>query len=1057
MPGNRYALGAALLFAALRLPVAAQTTQGVISGRIVDSVTGAPVAGAAISLSSEDTNTRIAVTADSRGYYTAASIPPGPYRVRATSEKYQAQEAFNLELAVAGRLEVNLRLRPLSDVWESGEQRSVFLPGSRALVTFFGPDVDTSRTSFIEAPRGAQGALEATISGVIDPREVRDLPLAGRDLYATLSTQGGVTSDATTARSLGLSANGQRPTSSSFYLDGVQNNNFLVTGPLASVAPEAVQEYRVSTNNFSAEYGGTTGYVANAVTRAGGNQWHGIGYFYMKDRTLNANGFQQNRLGFDKAGHRERQPGFQIGGPIRRDRLFVSSALEAFRARTEGDPETFEFPTASTIRDFSPDGSIGRKLFERFAPPVTSTSRAITVAASMRRPSTINRLVMLERGDWLARGGAHRVTGRAAISRVDRPDFIWSPYRDFISGARHADTSVMAGVQNNFRPDLIHEARVAHHRDDLNWDRAHPEIPTLQSTDGVLLPGSPSSYVYRYKTSAWELQDHWTFVRGRHIARFGGTWLRRNLDGYLTFGRDGRYVFDTVLDFLFDSPSLFQVTVDRQAFPTLRLPENTSAYRQSQGALYAQDTFRASPRLTLNFGLRYENFGVPVNTSSARDLIALPGDAGSAAARLQNVRLVSSETRGGRVYDADNNDWGARFGFSYALPAGTVLRGAYGIFYDRMFDNAWQNSRNNRFLTPLIETAGRTVDVTEPVGNAIRRYNRALAGNTPWLTLIQPGFRTAYAQTYFIGLQSRVGERWRFDLSGTGALGRKLMTTDVVNRTVAGPAALMSYRANQGLSNYHSMIAVARYAAPGAALHFAYTWSHAIDNQSEPFLGEGFDLAQTSGGSRRVDYATFIAQGDSRADRGNSAFDQRHNAVVYSIFDLPGRWLRGWKVAQMAAFRSGLPYTAISGSNTAPDGRVLLNNTLDLISNSPAMDTEIPGGKLILQRTAFRRPSGRGNLGRNSLIGPGFYNVDLSVSRSFGLRWLGESGRLTFRGDAFNFLNHANLGLPFPYFDPASEFGVARYGRRGVSSGLPSIDAWSETARQVQVMFRVEF
>ena len=184
-----------------------------------------------------------------------------------------------------------------------------------------GPDVDTSRTSFIEAPRGAQGALEATISGVIDPREVRDLPLAGRDLYATLSTQGGVTSDATTARSLGLSANGQRPTSSSFYLDGVQNNNFLVTGPLASVAPEAVQEYRVSTNNFSAEYGGTTGYVANAVTRAGGNQWHGIGYFYMNDRTLNANGFQQNRLGFDKAGHRERQPGFQTGGPIRRDRL----------------------------------------------------------------------------------------------------------------------------------------------------------------------------------------------------------------------------------------------------------------------------------------------------------------------------------------------------------------------------------------------------------------------------------------------------------------------------------------------------------------------------------------------------------------------------------------------------------------------------------------------------------------------------------------------------------------------------------------------------------------
>jgi hypothetical protein len=1040
------------------LPGPAQTTQGVINGRIIDSVTGSPVPDATVSLSSEGTSTQITVRADSRGYYTAASIPPGPYRVRATAEKYQAQEAFNLELAIAGRLEVNLRLRPLSDVWESGEQRSVFLPGSRSLVTFFGPDVDTSRTSFVEAPRGSRGALEATISGVIEPREIQYLPLAGRDLYATLSTQGGVTSDATTARSLGLSANGQRPTSSSFYLDGVQNNNFLITGPLTTIAPEAVQEYRVSTNNFSAEYGGTAGYVANAVTRAGGNQWHGLGYFYMKDRNLNANGFQQNRLGYDRPGHRERRPGYQAGGPIRRDRLFVSNALEAFRGRTFGDPETLLFPTAAAIRDFSPPGSTGRKLLERFPGPIVSSSRDLTAEAVMRRPSTVNRLVLLERGDWIVGAGSHRVTGRAAISRSSRPDFVWSPYPDFISGSRLDDTSIMTGVQNNFRPNLIHEARVAHHRNDLNWDSAHPEIPAVLTGDGTVLPGSPSAYVYRYRTRAWEFQDNWTFVRGPHIARFGGTYLRRDLSGYLTFGRDGVYGFETFFNYLFDEPLLFQVALDREAFPNLRPVDNASAYRQSQGAFYGQDTIRVTPRLTLNLGFRYENFGVPVNTGRARDLIAIPGEGADVATRLRNVRLVSSESRQGRIYDGDGNDWGARFGFSRSLPGGAVLRGAYGIFFDRMFDNAWQNVRNNRILTPQISTRGRTVDITEPVATALQRYRGSVTGGDfPLLTLIQPGFRTSYAQTYFLGVQTQPSERWRLELSGTGALGRKLMTTDVVNRSVRGQARGMSYRANQGVSNYHSMIASLRYSAPGATLHFAYTWSHAIDNQSDPFLGEGFDLAAVAGGSGRVEYAAFTEQGNSRGDRGDSNFDQRHSAVVYSVWDLPGRWLRGWKVAQMAALRSGLPYSLVGGSTVTPDGRVLLLNSPNLIARNPEESTPVAGGVRLLRRNAFQLAPDRSNLGRNTFVGPGFFNVDLSVSRSFDMPWLGESGRVTFRGDAFNVLNHANLGLPFSIWQSASEFGIALFGRRGVSTGLPAIDSWSETARQVQLMLRVEF
>src|SRR5580693_8174143 len=179
-----------------------------------------------------------------------------------------------MELPVAARLELEFRLRPLSDVWESGQYRSVFLPGTKTIVTFYGPDVDSSHSASFEATQGQRGALESKVSEVIDPAQIRDLPLAGRDVYTMLVTQPGVTADAATARGLGLAINGQRPSSSNFMLDGLENNNYLVTGPLVTVAPEQIQEYRISTNNFSAEYGRTSGFVANAITKPGTTAFH---------------------------------------------------------------------------------------------------------------------------------------------------------------------------------------------------------------------------------------------------------------------------------------------------------------------------------------------------------------------------------------------------------------------------------------------------------------------------------------------------------------------------------------------------------------------------------------------------------------------------------------------------------------------------------------------------------------------------------------------------------------------------------------------------------------
>jgi len=267
---------------------------------------------------------------------------------------------------------------------------------------------------------------------------------------------------------------------------------------------------------------------------------------------------------------------------------------------------------------------------------------------------------------------------------------------------------------------------------------------------------------------------------------------------------------------------------------------------------------------------------------------------------------------------------------------------------------------------------------------------------------------------------------------------------------------LVAWRSSQGLSNYNALTAVARYRGRRAQFQAAYTYSHSIDNQSDPLLGEFFsDLNFTRPGdsTARTNVASFARQFDSRADRGNSDFDQRQNLVFFSLWNLPGRGiLGGWKVAQLAAFRTGFPYTVLASALERPSINIF-NNRVDLVSNRYGQSQDVTGGKLLLNRSAFRAPSGLGNTGRNAFRGPGLYNLDVSLARSFRVK---ESLLLTLRADAFNFLNHANLNNPQANLG-APDFGVASYGRTDRNAGFPSLAPLNETARQVQLIFRVEF
>jgi hypothetical protein len=1076
-------LGLGLLAAAL---LDGQTTQGIVSGRVVDSVSGRPIAAAGVSFERGGAGANGSATADGSGYFTLPLLSPGLYNLRVSSPQYQPQELQGVELAVAGRLDFQFRLRPLTDVWEAGTYRSVLLPNSETVVTFYGPDLDTSRSGSFDATRGSAVALESAISQVIDGELLRGLPLNGRDVYTLLVTQPGVTADTSTSRGLGLAVDGQRPSASNFLVDGLENNNYLITGPLSRLAPEAVEEYRISTGTFSAEYGRTPGFLANAITRSGGNAWHGLGYFYLKNDVLNANGFQENLAGVRRTPVRELQPGWFVGGPIRANRLFVSLAFEHYRFRSQQDPQQVKLPSAAFLARYTQPNSDAARILKLYPAPAVSNGIQPTGILTLSPPVSDNRLLALPRIDYLRHDGAERFALRLAVAREEQPDFMWSPYPDFISPLHDNTLSLGATWLRNLRANLTNELRFAANADDLRFDRAHPEVPALSSGDGTTLPGSPAFYGYRNHGHSEEVVDNILWARGRHIFKFGGNILPRQVGGYLTAGRDGYYNFNSVIDFGADSPSAFYATVERDRLPQQITPQYDRSYRYTQFAGFFEDSFKVSQRLVVNGGVRYENSGAPVNVGSVKDLLVQLGGGNSIGARIAGASLAA---RGGneQLYPSDNRDFGVRAGFSYGLTRDgrMLLRGGYGIYYDRPFENLWQTLRNNNNSLGIAGLRGR-FDFLEPVQQVLGSVRLTENPALDSVTLFQPGLRSAYVHNVFVGLQREVADRVVVELNGIGAFGRKLLTTDAVNRPLSIPSnsaapnnpldafngalPILSYRANQGISNYYGFTAVARYRGRSSQFQVSYTLSHAIDTQSDPLVGDFYNLSftQITSGQDLGQRSAFVHQFDSHGARANSDFDQRQNLVFYGLWRLPSPRrgaaaivARNWSFGAIGALRSGFPYSPSTPFLFDPTGEWIYNNTPNLIDPAHAViDSPATGGKRLLNAAAFGMPAPghAGNVGRNEFRGPGLYNLDISLSRGFGLKWLGDAGRITARADVFNLLNHANLNNPDPLFSPDNpNFGIASYGRVGRPSGFPGVAPLNETARQVQFMVQVSF
>jgi hypothetical protein len=1066
-----------------------QTTQAIISGSVVDSRTGDAIPGAEIRVIQRSSETTYLITGRSDGSFTLPLLPPDTYRVRVEAGgDYQAQELYNLELPVSANLDLRFQLRPKRDVLEQYQRESVFLPNSKVLV-IIGPDVDTSRTGSFYANRGRIFSVESSISNVIDPAQITELPLQGRDVYTMISTQPGVASDNAINRGVGVSVNGQRPSSSNFMLDGLQNNNYLTTGPLALTAPEAIQEFRLSTNNFTAEYGGTTGFLANAVTRRGGSAWHGLGYSYMRRTGLNAGDFQRNGLGKAKLPMHELEPGFRAGGPLGRARsfgaLFGSMAFDALRFRSESDAQSFTIPTSL----FQPvPNTTAAYLLQHFPPPAVADPTGATATLMLSPRISLNRYVAIPRVDDVLRT-KHRLFARVAVNRLSRPDLVWSPYTQFNVPLAQNTATFGAGWTAIATPSLINEVKFGIGSELLSILRPHPEVPDLQAA-GVIWPGSRYLFDLSNRDANRELIDNLTWSRGGHEFKFGGSLLARSIDSLFTFENAGFYVFAGLSEFANDRIQSVDFTALRPPTaagdpPSERppLPDPNHRYTYFQVASFAQDAWRISRRLSINYGVRYENFGNPRIAARQTELLLTPAAGIPIADQLGRNQF---ETRtSGALYASEKNNWSLRSGFAYTVSEGgrTLLRGAYGIYYDRPFDNYWFPVQANGLLRAESGDAG-AVDYLKAITYNLSQFHSISydVTNPAYLTGFSPLIRIARVQSYFAGVQQEITRNISLEVDGLGSRGNNLITTDQINRVnsvtqVAGrnPLGLINpglppqlfYRESDGHSRYDGLIVQANLRAARGQFHLAYALSRSYDHQSDPLSGDFLNLDFTATGVPGNDKPQpyFTLQFHPESDWGRSDFDQRHNLVLYSLWQVPelhgskfwSRLIARWSVSQMSAIRSGLPFSVIALVNNGP----IMKDRANLVLPASSVFERQPwsGGVKLLNAAAFVAP-GRGALGntaRNQFAGPGFWSTDLSLSREFPLSRSKEALRAVLRADAFNVFNHANLNNPDAYLQDGEQFGVAQYGRSGNAAAFPNLVPFDEAARQVQLMLRIQF
>jgi Carboxypeptidase regulatory-like domain len=1042
-------------------PAIAQTPTGTILG-VVKDAQGAVIPGATVTATNLGTTyTRDAVTGVD-GEYALRLLPIGNYKVVVTLAGFKSfsQTGIALEVGRNARVDAAMELGTVEET---------------LTVVGDSPLVETS---------------SASLSRTVGQNDVLNLPLVNRDLYTLLSLTGGVTSN-DNSNSLGgpeqlTSINGSGKAQMgtvNFQLDGGNNTAGLRGTGNPAPNPEAVQEFRVLTNGYSAEYGRYSAGVVDVVTKSGTNVLHGAAFEFFRNKSLNSPRWAPPGTTATNDPLDRNQYGGAAGGPLAKDKTFffvsysrlrqeetyyrntavVPTALEragdfSQSSRKPNDPLTnLPFPNniipasrfdiaAKTIQDkYVPQSNLPNSFYEVRAPDPLQTDET-----TLKLDHQVTAAQSVAVSYFFLKGvDTQPLTGTGNIPWVDR-DFRWTQHN---MNATHM-WSMKPNMINQLRGTYVRQfgARVNNPTTslgDLNSKftiQGDPTLPRLTVTGfftgqtSIAGPDAGSNY--------FGVKDAVTITTGKHAFKLGADVSYEKivhdtlLDNYGVFTFNGSKTAvggsqgNAYADFLLGLPA----TMTQDA--PVRKTDN-GAYISA----FAQDDFRVHPRVTLNLGVRYD-LQFPFTDPQDRKLAFVPGQK-SVINPTAPVGLLfpgdAGVSRG--IVKTDVNNVAPRLGIAWD-PNGdgrTAVRAAFGMFYGSITGNEWNTTADNQPFT-VRQSFPTVFTLSDPYRNlpgGVGPFPFNYVPGSPRFTLpaqvFGPSLDFVWPLTYQtnVTIEKELSRAFSVSASYVASHGRNLAAAVDNNYPVFTPTATAANVNTRrpylpgtiGAANVLSSIFGSDY--NGLQLS-AERRGARFSAKAYYSLGRGYeDVDFQGGGLPGVQNATRL--GD---ERGRNSSDRRHSLVLTSVYKTDfkdasstvRRLANDWTVSAVVTLQTGTPLTIGAGQDRNLDG--LTNDRADLIGN-PELDTSRPRDELIegwFNVAAFANPAlgTNGSSGRSIVDGPGYRNVDLGIFRDIRL-----SGRtmFQFRIETTNVFNIVNLVNPGTNFAAPATFGKIRAAR----------------------------
>lgn len=866
--------------------------------------------------------------ADAEGYFAVANIPPGEIELVISAPGFAERRIGGIHLEVGHSAEVDVPLQ-LSAVREE---------------------------IAVSGGAGTVDVLGSTVGSVVSAPEIESLPLNGRNfLELAFLTPGSAPApnfDPTKAQSVIVSSGGQAGRGGNITIDGMDDNDDVVGGPLMNVPQDAVQEFQVATSRFAAEYGRSAGSVINVVTRSGGDAPHGSAAVFLRDRRWQALPELLDRTDTGDPPFDRQQAAFTLGGPLHRQRVFGFGALEV-RNQDGGVLVGVRDPAARTIR-------------RTFAPaPLDDLLATFRVDWRAGRADDVMFRYSGQREDDVAASTVERPIGTASQRQRSRNRF-------------HAALGSWTRVLS---PRAVNSLSVSYSDFD---NRIAPVEPGVQLTFPSIQAGSSFRVPQGTTQQRWQVSEAFSVTRGTHQWKFGGGLQRVDARFDLGVFRDGRV--ELVEDFapfdrnndgrVDDDDLLFAVTL-RSGKPgsDLVIPDADSVHL----AGYAQDDWRVHPRLSLNLGLRYE-IDTDVNNISRVDELN---------------PIVEPFVNGPRK--RDTNNWAPRLGFNWSAPdARTSIRGGYGIYYDRVTLEIQSLERGLDGRALPIEVRAGNVFFVDPATGGVPPV--APSVSNPFGGFILPGagasginiidshLQNPMVQQMSIGVERQLGARQvvRVDVvhnHGTDfIIGRTVGT--VFNPVVGGPDRVVNLESSAETDYDALLVEFERRLSGRLGFRAAYTLSAAYNYAND-------DQIPFSNGPLDPD--------DLRREYGPAPNDQRHRLVLSGVAELGG----GFQLSGLWTLASGVPMDIL-----LPGAQ----SRIPVIQRNAGGRLFTSAGEL----NAFIREVNAGGginndplplVSENARFNDSFNALDLRISRSFPI------GRIRIDGlvEMFNVFNVTNI------------------------------------------------